>query len=81
MHRHNREAGWTETITLPNGGSVRIKDSRGIKTIKAEKLLIVSTGAGEAFGLTNIDQQKPLYFFSKMKPGFTGYGEIEEVKG
>lgn len=80
LHRHNRELGWTETITLPNGGWFETKSDQKGRKIKTENPFTIVIQAGEFFGLKNIHPSKPLYFFSTMKPGFTGYAEIEEVK-
>lgn len=80
LHRHNRETGWTETIALPNGGFIETENGRESKQVKTENLFTVVIRAGEIFGLKNMDPLNSLYFFSTMKPGFTGYQEIEEVK-
>lgn len=80
LHRHNRELGWTETITLPNDGRFETQGIEEGKIIVSADSKIIVIHPGEIFGLKNIDS-KPLYFYSKMKPGFTGYGEIEEVQG
>lgn len=80
LHRHNREAGWTEKITLPNGGWIEIKSDQEPKQIKTESLLTIVIRAGEIFGLKNMDSRQSLYFLSTMRPGFTGYGEIEEIE-
>ena len=79
LHRHNREAGWAETIILPNGGWFETKSDQESKEINTKDSITIIIKAGEIFGLKNIHPSKPLYFFSRMQPGFTGYGEIEEV--
>ena len=79
LHRHNREAGWTETITLPNGGDIETKGLNGITNISTVNQHTIVIGPKEVFGLTN-KSNKPLYFFSRMEPRFTGYQEIEEIK-
>lgn len=79
-HRHNRETGWTETITLPTGGWFETKNGQKSKEIKTKESLAIVIKAGDIFGLKNMDPLQPLYFFSTMKPGFTGYAEIEEIK-
>lgn len=80
LHRHNREAGWTETIILPDGGWIEAKNGQESKQVKTKDSFTIVIQAGEIFGLKNMDPLKPLYFRSTMKPGFTGYAEIEEVK-
>lgn len=80
LHRHNRELGWAETITLPGGRRVEIKDSRGSREINSQKPFDITVKAGEIFGIKNMSLLQPLYFVSRMEPGFTGYGEIEEIK-
>lgn len=80
LHRHNRELGWTETITLPGGSRVEIKDSRGSREINSQRSFAITIEAGEIFGLKNMSLLQSLYFVSRMEPGFTGYEEIEEVK-
>ena len=79
LHRHNREPGWTETVTLPNGGWFETKSDQESEKIKTKKPFTIVIKAGEFFGLKNIHPFKPLYFYSRMEPGFTGYEEIEEV--
>ncbi len=79
-HRHNRESGWTETIVLPHGGQFDILDSNGSKKILTRLLFSVVIHVGEVFGIRNTKISGPLYFYSIMRPGFTGYQEIEEVK-
>lgn len=80
LHRHNRELGWTETITLPNGGWFETKSGPKSNKIKTKKPFTIVIKTGEIFGIKNMDPVQPLYFFSTMKPGFTGYAEIEQVK-
>lgn len=80
LHKHNREQGWIETITFPNGGKFEIENNQELKKIETKDPFIIIIKAGEIFGLKNIDPLQPLYFLSKMEPGFTGYAEIEEIK-
>lgn len=80
LHRHNRELSWTEVITLPNGGWLETKRDRKGRKIKTKNPFTIVIKSGEFFGLKNIHPSKPLYFYSRMEPGFTGYEEIEEVK-
>lgn len=80
LHRHNRELGWTETITLPDGGWFETKSDQKGRKIKTKNPFTIVVEPVEFFGLKNIHPSKPLYFYSKMVPGFTGYEEIEEVK-
>lgn len=81
LHRHNRGEGWTETIVLPTGGWIEIHNGNGFEQqMRIKGLFLKTVKAGEIFGLKNMDPFKPLYFFSTMKPGFTGYKEIEEIK-
>lgn len=80
LHRHNRELSWKETIILPNGGWFETKNDQETKQVKTENPFTIIIKAGEVFGLKNIKPSKPLYFYSIMEPGFTGYKEIEEIK-
>lgn len=80
LHRHKRNIDWTETICLPNGGFIETENGQESKQIKTENSFTVVIQAGEIFGLKNLDSLKPLYFFSRMQPGFTGYREIEGIK-
>ncbi len=80
LHKHNREPGWTETITFANGGEFETRNDRKSRKIKTKKPFTIVIQAGEIFGLKNMDDLQSLYFFSRMEPGFTGYGEIEEAR-
>ncbi len=80
LHRHNRELGWTETIIFPNGGWFATKSEKESKKVETKKPFTIVIQAGEVFGLENIHPSKPLYFYSRMEPGFTGYQEIEEIQ-
>lgn len=80
LHRHNRESGWTETIILPNGGWFETKSDQKGRRIKTKNPFTITIKAGEIFGIKNMDPLHPLYFFSTMRPGFTGYAEIEEIE-
>lgn len=80
LHRHNRELGWTEIITLPNGGWFETKSDQKGRRIKTKNPFTITIKAAEIFGIKNMDPLQPLYFFSTMRPGFTGYEEIEEIK-
>lgn len=79
LHKHNRESGWRETLTFPKGGNFEIKGVDSSKKIASIKKFIVKVLPNQAFGLKNNDS-KPLFFYSRMQPGFTGYKEIEEIK-
>lgn len=79
LHKHNREPGWTETLTFPKGGNFEIKGTNGSTEISGNHEFTIVVSANQAFGLRN-ENPKPLFFFSRMEPGFTGYAEIEEVK-
>lgn len=80
LHKHNRESEWTETLTFPKGGWLKTKNDQKPKQIKTKSPFTIIIKAGEIFGLKNTDPLQSLYFFSTMKPGFTGYAEIEEIK-
>lgn len=80
LHRHNRKLGWTETITFPIGGKFETGNEQGFKPVDAKNQSEIVIHAHEIFGLKNIDPLQPLYFLSKMEPGFKGYAEIEEIK-
>lgn len=79
LHRHKREPEWTETLTFPKGGNFEIKGANGSTKISGNHEFTTVVSANQAFGLRNTDT-KPLFFYSTMKPGFTGYGEIEEIE-
>lgn len=79
LHRHNRKPGWEENLTFPQGGEFEIQRGGGLETISTATLFAITIRPLEVFGLKN-NSQKVLYFLSNMKPGFTGYQEIEEVK-
>jgi hypothetical protein len=78
-HMHDREPDWTETIDLPKGGNFEISNKDGAEIILTENQYLKTVGAHEIFGIKNLSSQ-PLYFYSVMLPGFTGYDEIKEVK-
>lgn len=78
LHRHNRELSWGEELTFPPGSNFEIYRIRSFKRISNATSLTFTITAGEAFGLKN-NGQRPLFFSSEMKPGFTGYEEIEEI--
>lgn len=80
LHRHNRKTGWVETITFPNGGWFETRFDQEGKKVKTKEPFTIIIQAGETFGIKNMDLFQPLYFFSRMEPGFTGYAEIEEIK-
>lgn len=78
LHRHNREPGWQETLTLPGGGGLEITSGETSQVILTDEPVTLSIETGEVFGLKN-NGLGELYFYSRMQPGFTGYGEIEEI--
>lgn len=78
LHRHKREPEWREVITFPRGGNFEIKGANGSTKISGNHEFTTVVSANQAFGLRNTDT-KPLFFYSTMKPGFTGYDEIEEI--
>lgn len=78
LHRHIRKDGWTEELTFPNGGHFWILRTNYAQKVLENERLMRTIAAGEAFGLRN-DRVGTLYFTSLMRPGFTGYGEIEEL--
>jgi len=78
-HIHKRESNWQETITLPEGGNFEILDRGGSKKVSTKHQFSKTVRAREVFGISNLDAT-PLYFYSRMEPGFTGYDEIEEIK-
>lgn len=80
LHRHQREAGWTEIITFPRGGNLEIYRLDASEIVLTDQSVVVKIGPGEAFGLTNRDLSERLFFYSRMQPGFIGYEEIEEIK-
>ncbi len=79
LHKHKREPEWREVITFPRGGNFEIKRIDSLETIVNTKKFTVEVLPNQAFGLKNNDS-KPLFFYSRMEPGFTGYEEIEEIK-
>lgn len=78
LHRHNRDTDWQETITFPQGGTFTLRKSGLTEEVSTTNQTTLTIAAQEIFGLENLDTE-PLYFYSKMEPGFTGYEEIEEV--
>lgn len=78
LHKHNRGPEWTETLTFPEGGSFEAKGINGSIEISGNNEFTITIHANQAFGLTN-RSPKQLFFYSRMKPGFTGYQEIEEI--
>lgn len=78
LHIHNRDKNWQETITFPQGGTFTLRKSGLTEDVSTADLTTLTIAAREIFGLVNRGT-KPLYFYSKMKPGFTGYGEIETI--
>lgn len=76
-HIHKREPNWREEVTLPEDGDFIIL--RADESMRAlGKQLVVTIRPYEVFGIENYGM-RPLFFTSKMTPGFTGYQEIEEV--
>lgn len=78
LHRHKREPKWRETLTFPKGGNFEIKGADGSTKISGNPEFTIVVFANQAFGLTNRGSE-PLFFYSRMQPGFTGYQEIEEI--
>lgn len=79
LHRHNRELSWREVLTFPASSYFEIYRIGGLEQVSNTTSLTLTIGAGEAFGLKNLNL-RPLFFSSEMKPGFSGYEEIEEIK-
>lgn len=77
-HKHNREPNWQETLTFPQGGIFIFRKSELTKNVSTTHQITIKIAAQEVFGLENLGM-KPLHFYSKMEPGFTGYQEIKEV--
>jgi hypothetical protein len=77
-HIHKRELEWREKIVLPQGGNFEILRVDGSERILNTPLDVI-VKPYEVFGLTN-HGLRPFFFTSNMRPGFTGYGEIEEIK-
>lgn len=76
-HIHKRGPEWREKIVFGEPGNFEILRENGQERI-LNGLLVIVIKPYEVFGLNN-HGAKPLYFTSSMKPGFTGYEEIEEV--
>ena len=78
LHYHQREENWTELLLFPNGGDFEFQ--RGDQLTKYSTLYLVyeRMNPREVYGMRN-KSHLPLYFFSIMKPGFTGFQEIIEV--
>lgn len=77
-HIHKRETGWREQIVFSKPGDFEILRENDSQKVLG-KLSVITIKPYEVFGLENHGLQ-PLFFTSYMKPGFTGYEEIEEVK-
>lgn len=79
LHRHNREPSWREVLTFPESSYFEIYRIDGLEQVLNTAPLTLAIETGEAFGLKNLNL-RPLFFSSEMKPGFSGYEEIEEIK-
>lgn len=77
-HIHKRDPEWREYITSEEVGDFEILHAVGSEKVSG-KLLVRTIKPYEVFGVENYDF-RPLYFTSRMVPGFTGYQEIEEVE-
>lgn len=77
-HIHKREPEWREYINSYEPGDFEILRADGSEKVSSE-LLVITIKPYEVFGLENHGFQ-PLFFTSRMVPGFTGYQEIEEVE-
>ncbi|OGH12923.1 MAG: hypothetical protein A2776_02420 [Candidatus Levybacteria bacterium RIFCSPHIGHO2_01_FULL_40_10] len=77
-HIHKREPNWREEITFQEMGDFEILRADGSEKVSNE-LLVITIKPYEVFGLNNYGL-RPLFFTSRMVPGFTGYQEIEEIK-
>lgn len=77
-HIHEREPEWRETISLEEPGDFEILRAEDSQRVLGERLALTNRPY-EVFGIINRDS-RPLFFTSRMIPGFTGYQEIEEVK-
>lgn len=78
-HIHLRESNWQETIILPEGANFEILDEKGSEEVLAKHQFSKTVRAREVFGIRNLGAT-PLYFYSRMKPGFSGYSEIKRWK-
>jgi hypothetical protein len=76
-HFHKREPNWREQINFQGAGDFEILRADGSEKA-SDKLLVITIKSYEVFGVKNRGLS-PLFFTSTMKPGFTGYQEIEEV--
>lgn len=79
-HVHDRELNWRETITLFKGANVEILNEKGSEEILAKDQFSRTVRANEVFGIRNLGKD-PLYFYSRMEPGFSGYNEIKKWEG
>ena len=76
-HIHKREPGWREQIASDEPGNFEILRENGSERILNE-FLVLTIKPYEVFGIKN-HGLRPLFFTSRMVPGFTGYEEIEEI--
>ncbi|MBI4092135.1 MAG: hypothetical protein HY427_02965 [Candidatus Levybacteria bacterium] len=76
-HIHKREPEWREQVTSYEPGDFEILRADGSEKISSE-LLVITIKPYEVFGVIN-NGPRPLFFTSRMVPGFTGYEEIEEI--
>lgn len=77
-HIHKREPEWREQVVFGKSGTFEILREDSSEII-SNNSLIITIRPYEVFGLKNLGEG-PLLFTSSMKPGFTGYQEIEEVE-
>ncbi len=76
LHYHLREIEWREKLSFPPFGDFEILKVSGPQSLPGIRNLTII--AGEILGLKNNDF-RPLFFTSRMTPGFTGYDEIKEI--
>ena len=79
LHYHNREEGWVERLVFPNGGNFEFRRGDNINHYSDPTKTHERIKPYEIYAIKN-RADVPLYLFSIMKPGFTGFGEIISVK-
>lgn len=77
-HYHERGPNWTELLLFPRGGEFTFYRDRRPIEYSGNSPVYERIRPGEIYSIVNRDAS-PLYFFSNMHPGFTGFREIVEV--
>src|SRR3989338_2171604 len=74
-HYHEREPGWMELILFPDGGDFEFRIDGQVSEYSTQMPVYRKIRPREVYGIRNRNRF-PLYFFSFMKPGFSGFQDI-----